>query len=335
MSDMSRSVDLSQLSPYERKAWDAIEEWQNSPVSGRHIIPPAARKMAVQAGRGAANAWREVPGSAHLNETLATVLDGGNRAINDLAAASLQRDRILDSARRKGVHVDDLSDLRKLDLQVVDQMCPGLNIRYASASAATGAWSGFIAGGGTAAVFGTAGVAAAPGGLAVGGALTADVIATIGLAVRSAAHYATYFGYDVREEEEKAVLLAVVGVGFAGKGAAKQAAMLHVRQVAMMVARRAAWKELGEEAIVKLIQALFTKLSVNLTKRKLAQALPVAGIALGAGFNYSVMRKVGTASYFAYRERFLIEKYGLRLDEPELDVLEMIGSTGVEDVSEM
>ncbi len=169
--------------------------------------------------------------------------------------------------------------------------------------------------------------------MAVTGALAADVVATIALAARVVTHYAGYYGYDARQEEEKAVLLAVIGVGVVGEGAAKQAAMLHVRQVAMMVARRAAWKELGEEAIVKLIQTLFAKLSVNLTKRKLAQALPVAGIAIGAGFNYALMRKVGTAASFAYRERFLIEKYGLDSGGPTPDLADVIDVESLEDVS--
>jgi len=167
-----------------------------------------------------------------------------------------------------------LSDLRTLDLRIIDSILPSLDLRYAITSAATGAGSGFVAGGGTAAIVGTGGVAAATGKLAVGGALAGDVVATIALAARVVTHYAGYYGYDTREEGEKAVLLAVIGVGVAREGAAKQAALLHVRQVAMMIARRATWKELGEEVVVKLVQGLFAKLSVRLTQRKLAQALP-------------------------------------------------------------
>jgi len=225
--------------------------------------------------------------------------------------------------RRTGADVHELSDLRNLDLKVIDEACPRLNLRYAAASAVTGAGSGFVAGGGSAAIVGTAGVGAAPGAMAVGSALAGDVVATIALAARVATHYAGYYGYDAREEEEKAVLLAVISLGIVGESAAKQTAMIQVRQVAMMVARRAGWKELGEEFIVKLVQGLFTKLSATLTKKKLAQALPIAGIGLGATFNYALMRKVGTAASFAYRERFLIEKYDLDVSTapPDIDTL--------------
>jgi hypothetical protein len=327
VSDSTRTWDLSQLSPYEKQAWQGIRRWEDAP-GRRSLVPERARDKARQIGQGAADTWRDLPGTTQIDEIVEKVLAGGNEALTDAVAASLRRDRILQAARSAGAPVEELSDLRQLDLQTIDDICPRLNVRYASASAATGAGSGFVAGGGTAAILGTGGVAAAPGGLAVGTALAADIVATIALAARVVTHYAGYYGYDARDEEEKAVILAVIGVGVVGEGAAKQAAMLHVRQVAMMVARRAAWKELGEEVIVKLIQGLFAKLSVNLTKRKLAQALPVAGIAIGAGFNYALMRKVGTAASFAYRERFLIDKYHLDSDSPTPELSDVINVDG-------
>lgn len=330
MTNMSEPLDLSRLSAYERQAWNQIRQWENN-AGRRSVVPERARAKAKELGQSAADTWREIPFTSVLDSVLERVVEGGNEALTDAVVASLQRERILEAVRRAGAPVESLADLHGLDLQVIDEVCPRLNLRYASLSAATGAGSGFVAGGGTAAIAGTLGTAAAPGALAVTAALAGDVIATIGLAARVVAHYAGYYGYDARNEEEKAVILAVIGVGVMGEGAAKQAAMLHVRQVAMMVARRAAWEELGEEVIVKLIQSLFVKLSVNLTKRKLAQALPVAGMAIGAGFNYRFMRRVGTAASFAYRERFLIEKYGLDSSAPTPDISQIIDMKALED----
>lgn len=329
------SYDLSQLSPYERQAWDAVQRWRRAQAHRRGRVPAPVREQARQIGKSAARAWKATPGNAQLNQVVNKVLSGGNEALTDAVAASLRRDRILQAAQRAGGSVHELADLRTLDLQVIDDIRPRLNLRYAATSATTGAGSGFVAGGGTAAILGTGGVAAAPGGLAVGGALAGDVVATIALAARVVTHYAGYYGYDTREEDEKAVLLAVIGVGVAGEGAAKQAAMLHVRQVAMMVARRATWRELGEEAVVKLIQGLFAKLSVHLTQRKLAQALPIVGIAAGAGLNYTLIRKVGTAASFMYRERFLIDKYSLESGEPTPNLSDVIDVEALEDTPAM
>lgn len=164
MDDASSAYDLSQLSPYERQAWDGIQRWRFDQASRRSRVPEPVRQRARQVGQGAAKAWKGTPGSAQLNEVLDKVLAGGNEALTDAVAASLRRDRILEAARRAGGSVEELSDLRNLDLRAIDEIRPSLNLRYAVTSAATGAGSGFVAGGGTAAILGTGGVAAAPGG---------------------------------------------------------------------------------------------------------------------------------------------------------------------------
>ena len=324
MRELAQTWNVDQLAQYDRQAWDGIQKWQNSSRRRRGIIPDGARNGAVQIGQGAARIWKGAPGTSLLAETVRNVLEGGNQAIADAAAASLQRERILEAVRKTGNPAEELADLRSIDLQILDKICPDLNVRYAAASAATGAAAGFVAGGGVAAVAGTGGVAAAPGALVVSAAIAGDVLATLALAARVVTHYAGYYGYDTRKEEEKAVILAVIGVGVAGRGAAKQAAMIHVRQAAMMVARRAAWKELSEEAIVLVVQSIFAKLSLHLTKQKLGQAIPVAGIVIGAGFNYDLMRKVGIAASYAYRERFIIEKYDLDGPDSELNYTDLI-----------
>lgn len=326
----SESEDLSELSAYESRAWDAIQKWKQASAR-RSVVPAAIRDNARGISGKAVDRLKTIPGTSQVTEAIDKALSGGYEALTDLVAKSIQTERILKAVRDTGVSVNDLSDLRTLDLEILDDVCPSLNTSYAASSATTGAVSGFVAGGGTAGIIGTAGVAAAPGGLAVGSAIVGDVMATIALAARVVAHYAGYYGYDARDEDEKAVLLAVVGVSLAAEGAAKQAAMVQVRQVAMMVARRATWKELSDETIVKLIQGLFAKLSVNLTKRKLAQALPVAGIAIGALFNYHFMRRVGTAASYAYRERFLVDKYDLDRGLPTPDLDDVIDVEGFEE----
>ncbi|OWY60276.1 hypothetical protein B7486_70045, partial [cyanobacterium TDX16] len=218
--EAERTWDLSQLNPYELSAWQGIQTWQAA-SERRRLLPQGARDRATQLAKGAGEVWSEVPGSSQMTEVMQSVLAGGNEALTDAVAVSLRRARILEAVRATGASVEDLSDLHGLDLEILDQVCPRLNIRYAAASAATGAGSGFVAGGGSAAILGTGGVAAAPGAAAVTAALAADVVATIALAARVVTHYAGYYGYDARREEEKAVVLAVIGVGVVGEGAAK------------------------------------------------------------------------------------------------------------------
>jgi hypothetical protein len=48
----------------------------------------------------------------------------------------------------------------------------------------------------------------------------------------------------------------------------------------------------------------------NVTKRKLAQSLPLVGAAVGAGFNYWFMSNTTRGSYMIFREMYLTRKYG-------------------------
>ncbi len=123
MNDQKRTWDLSQLSPYERQAWQGIQDWQDNPARHR-LVSEKSRQRARRIGQSAANTWKEIPGSAQLDEVVEHVLAGGNEAITDAVTASLRRDRILQAARDSGASVEELSDLRDLDLEVLDKICP-------------------------------------------------------------------------------------------------------------------------------------------------------------------------------------------------------------------
>ena len=77
------TYDLSQLSPYERQAWDAVQRWRRTQVHRRSRVPAPAREQARQIGKSAAKAWKATPGNAQLNEVVNKVLEAGNEAVTD------------------------------------------------------------------------------------------------------------------------------------------------------------------------------------------------------------------------------------------------------------
>jgi hypothetical protein len=81
--------------------------------------------------------------------------------------------------------------------------------------------------------------------------------------------------------------------------------------VTQQLVRRMAWAELNEKLIVKVITEMFKRLGLVITKRKLGQAIPVAGVVIGAGLNASYLQSFGRDAELAYRMRFLVEKHGL------------------------
>ena len=79
--------------------------------------------------------------------------------------------------------------------------------------------------------------------------------------------------------------------------------------------RSAPWAQLSEHVTVKVIQEIYARLGIRLTQRKLGQVIPVAGIALGAGMNASLLHAIGRDAQLAYRSRHLADKYGFVVEE--------------------
>ena len=78
-----------------------------------------------------------------------------------------------------------------------------------------------------------------------------------------------------------------------------------------MMMRQPTWEELHKHALVKLIDQVFAALGEKLVKRKLAQAVPVAGVLINAGLSAHMADSAYRNARGAYRLRFLSEKYGI------------------------
>jgi hypothetical protein len=93
------------------------------------------------------------------------------------------------------------------------------------------------------------------------------------------------------------------------------------------LARKKTWDQLNKHAVTKVVERFYTTIGVRLTQRKLAQAVPVMGIFVGAGLNVLLINRVADVADHLYRYRFLMEKYGIiesgiEVMEAGLDVLE-------------
>ena len=94
--------------------------------------------------------------------------------------------------------------------------------------------------------------------------------------------------------------------------------------IARDVALKKTWKDLEKHAFVKVVQKIAEALTIRLTKAKLAQVIPVAGAAIGGGFNAYYTNKVCDAAFYLYRERFLASKYGPEIIELTVEPAETI-----------
>ncbi len=215
--------------------------------------------------------------------------------LNDGMSRTVRVEAILREYRDDGhPGVDSLEAVAGLHLRDVDRTIGYLGAKYKAAAAAEG---------------GVTGAAGLPG-------IPVDLVGLLGLNLRAIGEYATYCGFDIRLQQERLFALHVLGFASSTTDAGKRAALMQLSRIAADVAKRRTWKQLEQHTFVGMIRRIAEAVGVRLTKAKLAQVLPVAGAAVGAGFNAHYTARVCEAAYFLYRERFIQQRSGLELPPP-------------------
>jgi hypothetical protein len=165
------------------------------------------------------------------------------------------------------------------------------------------------------------------GGVVTGAAglpgLAVDVPALLTLSLHTIHRTGLCYGYDMLGSEERAFAIGVFALASANSMAEKRVALraLHETFADENVAawrdglERAAQRELSKEAAVFSVQNLARQLGVNLTRRKMAVALPVIGAVIGGAVNAWYMRDLGLTARYVFQGRRLIEK-GVALLSP-------------------
>lgn len=330
----------NEMTPYEEAAWAEIVEWRQHRLTAqtRRVLPAAVRDRSAKAGRNAKEKFEALPGAqafeARFLEALGGLGDFGART----AMASVRDDAIVGAYRKRGHTVDDLDDIRKLDLQVIDRVKPKLGLAYTAGATAEGAVAGLAVSGGellatAGGVFG-AGAGSAPGAATVIGAMAGDAVAVLMGTNRAVAHIAAYYGYDVDKPDERLFALAVLGMGTA-TAAGKAAAYAEINKLVQMLARRAAWEQLRKNTVTRVVEQVFARLGLRITQRKLGQAVPIVGTVFGAGMNAKLFMSVTDDAEHIYRERFLRERHGLPAPDTLHVAAERSEEADVIDVAEL
>ena len=301
------------LSDYEKKQWEDLQKRKAAALSkkARHLFPSAVRGLASSASDFATH----IPGYDTAGEAYANAAEGLGKMIGNAASHSVNRASVVKQFQDAGYRVEELGSILSLDLKDVDSVARMNRIRYRHAGAAfvTGVGSAAaITGAETLAASGTSGKGAknAPSLAVVGGAIVADTVSLLGLAARTVAATAQYYGYDPRVAEEQIFMMSALGLGMATGTSAKAAAYSELSQLTQLLFRNATWEKLNGKILTNITQKVAEKLGITLTKKKLGQIVPVVGMAIGGGLNYATIDRIAQAADDAYRERFLIERSG-------------------------
>lgn len=263
----------------------------------------------------------------------------GLRSITiDPALRSVVSSRVVNAYAKDDPGIRGLVEISNLPLETIDRVTPGLHWRYAIVAAVEGAATGaVITGAELVAVGGTvasAGVAAVPGAGTVIGAMALDTALVLAASARVVAHIGAYHGYDTRLKQEELFALSVINWSTSISATAKSEAFRQLSQLTQQLARGATWIKLNEHAFVRATTKVFEQLGFKLTKEKLGQAIPVIGMALGAGLNAQMVRSVAIDASLAYRMRHLMEKYNLSPEAAvgnnrQADEVDSIDITGI------
>ena len=269
-----------ELSPYDRRALEEIDAFRK-PVQSR--AGRVLGRLTAPAGKAAG-----VVKDSFVGEAVSRAVQGILSLMNDGASWSVRTEAIYSEFRAKGYpRVHSAGDIHSLELEQVDRTVGYLAAKYKALAAAEGAGVGAL------------------GGLAILG----DVPLLAALALRAVNEFAAYYGFDTSLPSERMFALSVLTLATSPTVAAKQATLAELSLASARLGRHAAWGELQQAASVNAFKTSAEALGMRLTKRKLAQIIPVAGAVVGAGFNAWYLNEVTHTAYMLYRERFLRERY--------------------------
>jgi hypothetical protein len=277
-------------SAYERRALEDIHAWKQQRTTSTWI--GQTRRIVNLPLETVGRLLFKVPGVTWAIDRSVGRLVG---ALNGLAQSSVRHAAIHEEYRDRGhAQVKEHADVLSLDLEQIDRTIGLLATKYKALALAQGAATG----------------------LAGLGGIPVDVVALVLLNLRAIGEYATYCGIDLRGQHER--LFAMNLLGFASSATAardKYGTVAQLAKIARDVSTKRPWKELKKHAFVRAVRQIAKSLGLRLTRAKLAQIVPAAGAVFGGVFNAQFTSGVCDAAHMLYRERFLVEKYGIGLIE--------------------
>jgi hypothetical protein len=282
------------LSDYEKRALTQIHAWKNPQQTWFDTAMVYVNKPFAIAGQ----AVDKIPG---FTETCAKAMNGVVGLVNDASQWSVRPSAILkELSDISDEEITQLGQVQLLDLQVIDRSIGWLDTKYEGIALVEGA-----AAGGVAVINPLVALAAIP----------ADLVALLALNLRAIGEYGTYCGFDMSSQEERLFSLNILALASSTTDGGKQTALAHLVKIAQEVAKKKTWAQLEKSVFVQAVMSIAKALSINLTKAKLANVIPVAGAAIGGGFNAYYTDKVCKAAFYLYRERLLAIKSGVEVVE--------------------
>ena len=194
-----------------------------------------------------------------------------------------------------GLEVSDYRELRDQDIEKLDQLAHryfGTNKVIAALEGAGCGWGGL--------------------------ALTAvDIPLLFTVSFRAVQQIGSCYGFNMEDPNMHPIMMSVFNAGSAASSTAKAGALADARVAALAFGKNWPYEKVAKYTFTGVVARTLKErtkhlpkdIAGNVTKRKFAQAIPIFGAVVGAGFNYWFVSNTVRAAYMIFREMYLQRKY--------------------------
>ena len=262
------------LNSYEKDVQREVEKWHQGDAS-----------VVMQAFNWAMKPldWAVAQVSPDLVDQASDALGQFLSVLNDASEWTYDAGDLLAEARRRGLEAARVEDLREVPLDELDPLARRQFTQNAVLAAVEG------------------------GGTGLGGAMliAADIPLLFTINFRLIQQIGASYGFPMRGPAFRPLLLAIFNVSASGGREAKSDALREISVAAASFANDLAYKGRITGTFRDQNRHLPREIAKNIIGRKLAQALPIAGAAIGAGVNYWYTTQTAEAAYMLFRALYL------------------------------
>ncbi len=269
------------LSAYEKDVQRELEKWQH----GDDSFLVKALSWAMQPMDWVVD--RVVPADMidHVSVTIEQFLS----MLNNASEWTFDADDILVAARERGLEIAQIGDLRNAPLETLDDIARSHFSQNALLAAVEG------------------------GGTGLGGAvfIAADIPLLFGINLRLIQQIAASYGFLLRGPTFQPLVLSVFNVAASNEQRAKNEALREISVAAAALANNLEYKGRITGTFRDQNRHFPREIAKNILGRKIAQAIPIAGAAVGAGINYWFTTETAETAYMLFRALYLERKQRL------------------------
>lgn len=263
------------LTDYERSVQRDLEQWERR--------EPSVLMQAVNWAMKPVDWAIEKVVPHEMMEQAGNAVEGGLEALAGATAWTYDPSSILKDLQAKGIEAETLADLRTAPLDVLDAHARTLFNENAIAAALTG------------------------GGTGLGGALLmlADIPILFAVNLRLVQQIGAVYGFEVNGPDHRPLVISIYNVAASGSRESKLEAMREISVAAAAFARDVPYRGRTSGTLRDQSRQMPREIAKALVSRKVFQAVPIAGAAVGAGVNYWFTTEVAEAAYNLFRALFL------------------------------